>query len=94
MTTPFQSDRTLFGLKVFIHPDRPKMKLAPGDYVTPAFRQEIDAWLVEFFGYTNLLEDGESIVSEQMGVVFVNPRGYAALRMLNLEYFDDYATAR
>lgn len=30
---------------------RPRMQLSPGDYVTAAFRAEMDAWLADFFGY-------------------------------------------
>ncbi len=30
---------------------KPKMQLSPGDYVSDAFRAEINAWMVDFFGY-------------------------------------------
>lgn len=68
------------GLKVFVSPDIPKMKLAPGDYVTPAFRADIDAWLLSFFGVTNLMEDGVCTVSETLSSVWMNPRTYAQLK--------------
>lgn len=29
----------------------PKMQMGPGDYITQAFRAEMDKWLIEFFGY-------------------------------------------
>ncbi len=29
----------------------PKMTMAPGEYITPAFRAEMDKWLESFFGY-------------------------------------------
>ncbi len=29
----------------------PKMQMAAGDYITQAFRAEMDKWLIEFFGY-------------------------------------------
>jgi hypothetical protein len=28
----------------------PKMQMGPGDYITQAFRAEMDKWLIEFFG--------------------------------------------
>ncbi len=30
---------------------KPKMQLAPGSYVSDAFRAEINAWMLDFFGY-------------------------------------------
>jgi len=53
--------QTLYGLRVAICAELPKMKLAPGNYVTPAYRAEIDAWLVDFFGTTPLLPDGQVV---------------------------------
>ena len=29
----------------------PKMQLTPGDYITQSFRAEINAWMIDFFGY-------------------------------------------
>lgn len=55
----YQDPYTFNGMRVTISPDQPKMKLAPGDYVTPEFREEIDRWLLEFFGVTNLIPDGQ-----------------------------------
>ncbi len=52
------------------------MQLSPGDYVTPDFRAEIDAWLKSFFGVSNLIPDGISNVSEVLGMVWMNPRTY------------------
>lgn len=69
-----------YGLKVFITPDTPKMKLAPGDYVTPAFREEMDQWLREFFGTTNLIADGSCLMSEAMGTVHMNHRTFVKFK--------------
>lgn len=35
---------------------KPKMQLSPGEYVTQAFRADMDKWLIDFFGYE---EDAE-----------------------------------
>lgn len=74
---------TLFGLKVIITPDFPKMVLAPplpwGDYITPECRIEIDAWLLSFFGTVNVIEDGKSWVSQTNQFISMNPRTYAGL---------------
>lgn len=72
--------QSLFGIKIVIAPDRPKMQLAPGDYVTPEFRKEIDAWLVEFFGMTNLIPDGEILSIPNHGAVHMNPRTFAKVK--------------
>lgn len=68
------------GYKVIISPDVPKMRLAEGDYVTPAFRDEIDAWLLSFFGTTNFITDGNTIVSEMDNKIWMNPRTYINFR--------------
>lgn len=68
------------GMKVFVTPDLPKMKLASGDYVTPEFRAEIDAWLLTFFGTTNTVPDDEARVSQAFGQIWLNPRTYDRLR--------------
>jgi hypothetical protein len=68
------------GFDVIVTPDLPKMKLAQGDYVTPAFRQEIDEWLLSFFGTTNFITDGNTIVSEVSNKIWMNPRTYVNLR--------------
>lgn len=66
-------------MKVYVTPDFPKLQLAPGDYVTPEYRKEIDAWLLSFFGTTNVIEDYISLVSQVYGLVSMNPRTYAKL---------------
>lgn len=76
----YEPAQTMFGFKVFVLPDRPKMKLSPECPVTPDFRAEMDAWLLSFFGIENALKDGQSIVSETMRLVYVNPRTYQQLR--------------
>lgn len=74
------STATIHGIQVFVTPDLPKMKLAPGDYVTPEFRAEIDIWLLDFFGAHNLLKDGEAVGMPSTGQTWMNPRTYARLR--------------
>ena len=68
---------TLFGFKIIVTPDFPKMTLGPGDYVTQEYREEIDAWLLSFFGTTNVIEDGKSVVSIVGNFISLNPRTYA-----------------
>ena len=63
----------------YITPDIPKMKLAPGDYITPEFRKEIDEWLVSFFGVTNIVPDGKTMILENPGIVWMNPRTFKQL---------------
>lgn len=70
------------GVRIFVAPDHPKMKLAPGDYVTEQCRRETDEWLVRFFGVTNLIADGQVIGLPASNAVYVNPRTYRQLRAL------------
>lgn len=71
----------LSGYKIQISPDRPRMQLAPGDYVTPEFRAEINLWMLGFFGTTNLLKDGQTYVIHDE-VIVCNPRTYAAMEKI------------
>jgi hypothetical protein len=75
-----QAPQTLYGMKVVVTPDLPKMKLGPGDYITPELRLEIDAWLLGFFGTTNIIEDDAYLISDFLGQVMMNPRTYVRLR--------------
>ena len=70
---------TLYGLKVILSPDRPKMQLSKDCPVTDDFRKEINAWMVEFFGTTNIIPDGQMIMFNELGTVGINPRTHAAL---------------
>ena len=70
----------LYGYKVYVTHDTPKLQLAPGDYVSPEYRKEIDAWLIELLGFTNLLPDGQVITSEVMHSFHMNPRTYDQLK--------------
>ena len=63
------------GLTVVVHPDFPKFQLSEDVPVTDAFRAQFNVWAREFFGMTNLLEDGQASVTGSK--VFMNPRTYA-----------------
>lgn len=81
----YAAPQTFGGLRVFVSPDLPKMQLAPGDYVTPAFRAEIDAWLKYFFGVTNLISDGQFISVLETNTLHMNPRTYAQLKAATIK---------
>lgn len=74
----------LHGYKVYISPDRPKHMLydevIPGVPWPPAFKAEIDAWMLEFFGTYNLLRDDQALVSGSAMTIYVNPRMLARLK--------------
>lgn len=80
--------QTFYGLRITVSPDIPKMQLAAGDYVTPEFRKEIDAWLLSFFGVTNLVPDGVCYAIktgpvkgyEDEDSFIMNPRTFAILK--------------
>ena len=68
------------GLKVIVSPDKPKMVLAPDVMVSDSVRSEVNVWMLSFFGFDNILEDGVVMHVEHLKVVYVNPRTYAALQ--------------
>ncbi len=69
--------RSIFGLDVVISPDHPKRKL-PDEVIPgvvpwpPGFKEDMDAWLLGFFGTNNIVKDGEVL---KMGrAVCMSPR--------------------
>ena len=70
----------LMGLKVLISPDTPKLQLSEGCPVTPAFRIEMNAWMREFFGEWNLIEDGQCLHDRLNHILHMNPRTWDRVR--------------
>lgn len=84
----FSNPNSLFGLSVIVHEDKPKMVLGPpnpghDDFVTPEFRREIDAWMLDFFGTWNMMKDGE--VWYSLDSMFVNPRTFEQIKKASKE---------
>lgn len=72
---------SLFGLEVHVSPDTPRMRLAEDCPCTPEYRAEINAWMLEFFGTTNLLADGQVLdVTWPTRRLVMNPRTLAKLQ--------------
>jgi hypothetical protein len=74
----------LNGLKMVEAPTFPKMTLAKDVAVSPEFREEIDTWMLEFFGTTCLLERGKAWVLEHQRTVVLHPDDYGALVQMNI----------
>lgn len=74
MTAP----QTLFGMKIMVAAQYPKMVLAEDCPVTPEFRKEINEWMREFFGTTCLVPEDQALVFN--GVTMLHPTTYAKLR--------------
>lgn len=75
----------LYGLKVLIAQDRPKMQLAADVTVTPEFRKEMNKWMTEFFGVECLVPDNQVIFMKHLGVCFVNKRTFEQLKAAEWE---------
>jgi hypothetical protein len=71
----------LGGFKITLAHEYPKMQLAPGDYVTPEYRAETDAWLREFFGTQSLMKDGEVLVLNESSTIMVNRATYKQMTL-------------
>jgi len=56
------------------------MQLSDDCPVTPAFRDEINTWMVQFFGTTNIIPDGQMINDGLY--LYVNPRTFSMLKVL------------
>jgi hypothetical protein len=70
--------QSILGFDVIVTPDRPKRVLAADVPVTLEFRAETDAWMLGFFGTTNLMEDAQVIRNGQQ--LFMNPRTLEMMR--------------
>ena len=70
---------SIYGLKVFVSPDRPRYVLPP-DVPPPTgmTRREFDAWARETLGVANDIPDGE--VYFAANAVYANPRTFAHLK--------------
>lgn len=68
--------------EVHVSPDRPKMVLSERVPVSPEFRAEMDAWMREFFGTWNLIEDSQMLKTRDGNKIFVNPRTYESIKAL------------
>ena len=71
--------KRIHGLDVVISSDYPKMQLSKDCPVTPEFRAEINAWMVEFFGVSNVCPDGQFYVIEAHQQIVMNQRTYRQL---------------
>lgn len=68
----------ILGVPLHVVNDHPKMTLysepLPGVAWPPGFKAEMDAWMLRFFGMSNLVKDGE--VLNLGGHVHMNPRTF------------------
>jgi hypothetical protein len=73
---------TLYGMDVIVTPDHPKMQLSERvcEILAPDFIKDMNTWMLGFFGMTNAVKDGETLVSQTAGRLFMNPRTYQNLR--------------
>lgn len=86
-----QAPGTLAGLDVYIQPDQPKMQLGREpcrlpdgttfDWIKPEDRDRVNAWLRGFFGTTNIIPDGQYLLSQELGFVSMNPRTYLQFKL-------------
>lgn len=86
---PYNTPQTLFGFKVIVSPDRPKMvlseELIPGVVPwPPGFKAEMDAWMLMFFGTTNIIPDNQ-VYQVGHDQFHMNPRTYAAMKAATRE---------
>ena len=77
----FTPTETFNGFKVYLSPDTPKRVLSKDVPVSDEMRTRVDAWMLGFFGTTNMLADGACIFSEVYGTVMMNPRTYQQFKL-------------
>jgi hypothetical protein len=68
------------GYGVSVSPDVPKMQLSLDVPLTNAFREEINQWMIEFFGVKNYVPDGEVFLDDFNKRMIMNPRTFEQLK--------------
>lgn len=68
----------LYGLRVVVHPDVPKMQLSLDCPVTDEYRKDTNAWMIRFFGMTNLISNGS--VYRMGDTLTMNPRTWEQIK--------------
>lgn len=66
------------GMKVYVneHLGKPKMQMAPGEYISDEMRAKMNQWLLEFFGRTaEVLIMSDATFGGGGPAIFVNPEG-------------------
>ena len=58
-----------------------KMRLAEDVTVSPEFRDEMNAWMLQFFGATCVVERGNCLFMEDQKTIVVHPDDYEVLRI-------------
>jgi hypothetical protein len=65
-----------------VMPDLPRRQLSERvcEVLAPEFIAEMNAWLLQFFGTYNLIDDGVTCVIEAGRTIYMNPRTHAQLK--------------
>lgn len=76
----FPQKGTMYGMRITLTPDTPKMQLGKEvcEYLTPAMIADHNQWLLNFFGVTNALADGDAAITGND--MYMNPRTYQMMR--------------
>lgn len=66
--------QAIYGMQIIVNDVRyQKIKLSEKVVVSDSFRDEINQYLLDNFGYRYVLEDGQTIVSSDKSQVLMNP---------------------
>ena len=76
---PADTEHRIGGMRVVLNDcSSPKMQLSEDCPVTSAFREEMNKWMVDFFGSTPLIPDGQ--VMHGLGFFYMNSKTFYALK--------------
>ena len=67
------------GWRIMVSPDKPKMRLSEDVPVSPDMRASTNEWMLEFFGYTNMVSDDHVIMLSETQTIWMSPRTFARL---------------
>ena len=67
------------GWRIMVSPDKPKMQLSADVPVSPDMRASVNEWMLEFFGYTNMVNDEHVIMLSETHTIWMSPRTFARL---------------
>ena len=71
-----------YGRRAYLTPQVRRMRPSPAFQMlqSPELVAETDRWMAEFFGYSELVPDGQVLLNEVAGTVHMNVNTYRQLR--------------
>lgn len=79
--SPRQFPLEIGGMKIIEHTPPAKLRLSENIEMSDEFRNEINAWLIDMFGYQgHLMKPHEFMISREFGFIVARPEGIELIK--------------